>query len=103
MVAFAGTNPGATKKTKEDKISKTISLNGTIEDAENSEKLVCAKIEIEKLGLKVFTDIEGKFELSDLSPGDYTIKVSYISYQEIEINSADLAGMKELKIELKPL
>lgn len=103
IVAFAGINPNEKKETKADKISKTISLAGTIEDAESSEKLVCAQIEIEKLGLKVFTDIEGNFELNDLTSGDFTLKISYISYQEIEISSADLAGIKELKIELKPL
>jgi len=100
---FGESNPIPNNNSKNEKSSKSISISGTIEDAENSEKLVCARIEIEKLGLKVFSDIEGNFEINDLASGDFTLKISYISYHEIEINSADLAKMNKMKIELKPL
>ncbi len=100
---IAANNPSPRKNSNNEKSSKSISLSGTIEDAENSEKLVCATIEIEKLGLKVFSDIEGNFQINDLKSGDFTLKISYISYQEIQINAAELSENKTLNIKLKPL
>jgi len=103
IFAFSGNNPGEKNDTKAPNISKSFSLVGTIEDAESSEKLVCAMIEIEKLGLKVFTDLEGNFEINDLLSNDFTLKISYISYQEIEIHSAEVGDKNVLNIQLKPL
>lgn len=83
--------------------STKICVSGFVEDLTNSEKLVCAKIEIEELGKTLFTDILGNYQIEDIEPGTYTLKVSYISYEELEMRAIKITEEKELNIQLKPL
>jgi hypothetical protein len=101
--AIAGIKPEVKSERGNKSPLKNFLLTGTVEDAGNQEKLVCAKIEIEQAGIKIFTDLEGNFEISDLTAGDFTLKVSYISYCETEIHSSEISGKDQLTIKLKPL
>ncbi len=84
-------------------VLKTFSFNGSVIDQETGEKLVCAKIEIEDTGMTVFTDIKGDFSISCFQPGEYKLKVSYISYEEKEILSCFDENTKQMTITLSPL
>ena len=57
---------------------------GKIIDKSNGEGLVGAAVLIEKTTQGVVTDIEGNFSL-DIAPGDYTLVVSFISYETVKI------------------
>jgi hypothetical protein len=80
-----------------------LSFNGSVIDQNTGEKLVCAKIEIEDAGITVFTDIKGDFSISGFHPGEYKMKVSYISYEEREILSCFDENTKQMTITLSPL
>jgi hypothetical protein len=93
-----GKNSGSPKSARE-----AISISGNVEDITNSEKLVCAKIEIEELDKTLFTDIMGNYTIENVKPGTYTLKVSYISYEELNIEEMLIGQKTELNIRLKPL
>ena len=62
----------------------TGTVAGKIIDKSNGEGLVGAAVLIEKTTQGVVTDIEGNFSL-DIAPGDYTLVVSFISYETAKI------------------
>ncbi|MCF8365084.1 MAG: carboxypeptidase-like regulatory domain-containing protein [Bacteroidales bacterium] len=100
--AVSGDGNGANSKIAE-KLVSSISVSGFVEDLTNNEKLVCAKIEIEELDKTLFTDILGNYCIENIEPGTYTFKVSYISYEELELKQITIGSQKELNIQLKPL
>ena len=57
-------------------------LRGRIIDKEN-QTLPGASIFIEKLQMGVTSDVNGFFTLSNLEPGTYTVKVSYVGYSPV--------------------
>lgn len=57
-------------------------VSGTVTDAITGEALAGAAVEIENTDIRVFTDLEGKFQFDQLNVGTYSIKVKYISYQD---------------------
>lgn len=99
IVALASGENGA----KNDNVKASVSVSGAVEDMLSSEKLVCAKIEIDELDMTIFTDIQGNYSIDNIEPGNYTLKVSYISYEELELKQITIGGQKELNIQLKPL
>ncbi|MBU2650264.1 MAG: carboxypeptidase-like regulatory domain-containing protein, partial [Bacteroidetes bacterium] len=80
-------------------------ITGKVTDKLSGEELVCANIFIDGLDMKVCTDVEGKFSISNLEPGNYTIKVSYISYKETVVENVRIKKNKsnELEILLEPI
>ena len=81
----------------------SVSISGSVEDLHTSEKLVCAKIEIEELDKIIFTDILGNYEIPEIKPGKYTFKVSYIAYEETKRSEVIVSNSNEVNIQLKPL
>jgi len=80
-------------------------ITGKVIDKLSGEELVCAKILIDGLDMKACTDIEGKFSISNLEPGIYTLKVSYISYKEAVVENVRIKKNRsnELEILLEPI
>ncbi|MFP8487834.1 TonB-dependent receptor domain-containing protein [Gracilimonas sp. Q87] len=64
-------------------------LRGTIIDDETAEPIFGATIYIQSTGTGTTSDFDGKFELQ-LDPGEYTLRISYISYQTIEIEDVEI-------------
>jgi len=93
-VALNGASPaensGITEKKHEVKAENTFALSGSVIDQETGEKLICAKIEI-------------KEAISGFQPGDYNLKVSYISYEEKVIKSRFDEQTQQMTITLLPL
>ena len=59
---------------------------GNISDYEvNNEPLIFAQVEIEGTTKSVQTNFHGNFEFSDLTPGNYTLKISYLGYETLEV------------------
>jgi len=97
---FAENDPEA----KGSETGSPVKISGIIKDIETDEELVCAKIEIVELDKKVFTDLRGKFNITGLAPGDITLRVSYIAYEEKEITvSSAKIHQDELVIRLRQL
>ncbi len=83
------------------KSSNLISVAGQIIDNESGEALSGVLVKIEEAGNRIYTDLEGKFEISNLVTGNYRISVSFISYENRKLN-LELNGEENgpLKIQL---
>ena len=57
-------------------------VRGKVYDAESGETLVGASIVVEGTTKGTTTDMDGKYTLSGLEPGNYTFVVSFVSYQK---------------------
>ncbi|MGB5386103.1 MAG: carboxypeptidase-like regulatory domain-containing protein [Eudoraea sp.] len=59
---------------------------GTILDKEmNNEPLLFANINIKNTPTTVQTNFHGNFEIDNINPGEYTLVVSYLGYETIEV------------------
>ena len=85
--------------------SKTISIAGKITDKQSDEELVGVTIEVEGTDIMVYTDMNGQYSIENLTPGDYTLNIKYISYQETVIEDLKLekTEAKDLDIQLRLL
>ena len=78
-------------------IAQTSSINGTVIDSVNNNVLIGANVVIQGTSLGVATDNEGKYSISNINPGTYIIKVSYIGY-ETSSKEIDISGDGENEI-----
>ncbi len=71
--------------------AQTGSIAGTIIDAENSQTLIGATVRVQGLSaVGTITDIDGRYRITELAPGNYTIIVSYVSYKEKSISDIEV-------------
>jgi len=77
-------------------VVSSVKLNGIIFDKDTKESLAGAVITLN--GQKIYSDLDGKFDLSNVS-GKVQLKVSLISYEEQTIEF-DSSNNSTLKIEL---
>lgn len=62
------------------------SVIGTILDKEmNNEPLLFANVQMKNSPKSVQTNFHGNFEIPDIDPGNYTLVVSYLGYETLEI------------------
>jgi len=89
LVLFTGTIigselPGDINVTTPPAVSakaESVVLEGTIVDSQTMESLAGVTLEIVGTETAVFTDFDGNFSVTDLSPGYYDIIIRYVSYQ----------------------
>ncbi len=80
----------------------TVSMEGTIIDADTQETLAGVTVKIAGTDVEVKTDLDGNFIIDGLYPGDYNLEVSYISYKETKILTAVSADSNnQMKLSLK--
>jgi len=68
----------------------SMNINGVITDVDTDETLAGVLVTIEGTDIKTLTDLDGKFSFDGLDVGDYQLKVSYISYKEVEVKDIDI-------------
>ncbi len=56
-------------------------IEGVIVDKLNNEPLAGVEVTLLDCNIKVYTNLDGKFEFENIVPGAHAIKVEYISYQ----------------------
>lgn len=62
------------------------SVAGTILDKEmNNEPLLFANVQLKNTSKSIQTNFHGNFEIHDIKRGDYTLVVSYLGYETLEI------------------
>lgn len=74
-------------------------ITGTVIDKVNNEPLIGATVRVEGQTIGGITDLDGKFELDNVEPGDVTLVISFISYQtvrltELEIKSDEITSVQ---------
>ncbi len=61
--------------------SQTGSIRGVVKENGTGETIIGANVVIDGTTTGTSTDLDGKFEISNLVPGSYTLKITYISYE----------------------
>ena len=66
---------------------QTGSISGKITDKSNNEELIGANVLVTGTTIGASTDIDGKYNIKGLDEGNYTIKISYISYNSVTVEN----------------
>ena len=77
------------------------SLSGEVVSASTDEALAGANIYITQLQRGASTDIDGQYEIQNIQPGTYRVRVSYIGFRTIERNIEISSGSNTLNFELE--
>jgi len=67
-------------------IAQNLSVSGSVKDAQSNEPLPFATVIVKGTVTGTSTDLSGNFRISGLHSGMYTLKVTYIGYESIDIN-----------------
>jgi len=85
--------------------SATGQIKGTIIDRETEKPVLGASILVVGTARGAMTDLDGKYIITQVGPGTYTLKVTHVSYQEVEVTNvevkSDLTKEVSLKLEKK--
>lgn len=80
----------------------TVAISGTVIDMVTGEALAGATVTVDNTDIKTYTDFEGKFYFNSLTVGTYDLKVSYISYQETNLENLQIAeNSKGIEVKMK--
>ncbi|TDW48120.1 TonB-dependent receptor [Flavobacterium sp. 270] len=83
--------------------AKASDLKGNVYDSETGEPLVGVSVSLTNTNENTVTGLDGSFKLSKLSSGNYTLKISYTTYQSISKEiTIDKEGSQDLKFYLQP-
>ncbi len=78
------------------------SIKGKVIDKKTKEAIIGATVSIVGTYLAVPTDFNGNYTLTNVKPGDYTLKVVYLGYKELIYNGVKVtaAGTTTLNLQL---
>jgi hypothetical protein len=82
-------------------VPNTVTISGKVIDKASQEALAGALIKIDGLEKEVYTDLDGNFSISGISPDTYKIKCTMISYSEQEEEIVIDEKVKNLEIQLQ--
>lgn len=77
-------------------------LRGVVTDSVSKEPLIGANVFLRGTSLGAVTDREGKYRVAGISPGSYSVRVSYIGYVTKEITRNIVSGENSLNSALLP-
>lgn len=81
-------------------VAQTGTIAGVLVDAENGETLIGANARIEGTATGAATDIDGRFAISNVEPGTYTLVFSYIGYNTATVTEVVVAAGETTRLEL---
>ena len=61
-------------------------VSGLIRDSQTGEPLPGANVMLAKTSLGASTDVDGKYAISDVPPGAYTLRATYVGYTEKQVS-----------------
>ncbi len=84
--------------------NKTGIIQGIIKDKKDNSELIGVSVLIKGTSFGAATDVNGKFSIKNIKPGEYSIEVTYIGYTKVLITGIRVkAGeIKELNVEMQP-
>lgn len=78
-----------------------VDLSGTVTSKQKGEPLEGAHVKLQGTYQSTVTNYQGAFEFKDMDPGTYTLRVSYLGYQDTK-RKIQLDEAKNLTVALKP-
>ena len=66
------------------RVAHTLEL--TVKDKDNKEPIIMATIQLQPTGMLAVTNADGKATLRNIDEGNYTVNVSYVGYETLNIN-----------------
>lgn len=82
-------------------LSQTGTIKGVIADAKTKETLVAATVMIEgTIGKGAVADLDGNFLIANLTPGTYSLKVSYVAYLPLVVKDVVVESSKETELNI---
>ncbi len=79
--------------------AQTGTIRGTVIEDETGEPIIGANILIVEAGTGNVTDLDGQFSI-DMAPGTYTVKISYVGFQELTIEEVEVTTDEVTLLEL---
>ncbi len=76
-------------------------IAGKVTDKKTGETLIGLTIKVSGTNAGVSTDVEGRYVLSGLTPGKYSLIFSYIGYQSKLITDVDVAAGKVIPVDIQ--
>lgn len=78
-------------------------IRGIVNDSKNGETLVACQLALQGTSIGAITDLDGKFELKDVTPGNYNLIFVYISYENLVLPvTVGKGDTVNLKVRLNP-
>jgi outer membrane receptor for ferrienterochelin and colicin len=74
--------------------AQTGSIEGMVIDKKTNEALVGANVVIEGINTYAVADYDGRYKIGNLKPGQYSLKVTYVSYRSVIIDSVIVMANK---------
>ncbi len=65
-------------------------IKGQITDKSTGEPIIGANVIVDKTNLGAATDVDGNYFIINISPGTYTLVISYIGYQRIRVSDIEV-------------
>jgi CarboxypepD_reg-like domain/TonB-dependent Receptor Plug Domain len=88
-------------------LAQTGKISGTIVDRETNQPLIGANVLVVGTSLGAATDVNGNYNIFNIPPGSYTLKASYLGYQDVIIDNvlvnSGLTTQKDFKLPTKSL
>src|SRR3984893_9676060 len=84
LLSARGLTPAAAQERKG-------TINGHVTDA-NQDPLVGARVELQPSGQYAVSDAQGQFKISDLTPGKYTLTISYVGFKPFSMDVTVASG-----------
>ncbi|MGC6490551.1 MAG: TonB-dependent receptor [Flavobacteriales bacterium] len=79
--------------------AQTVKVYGQVTNSINNDPIPFANIIVDGTSLGTTTDIDGNFELLDLSPGEYNFKCTYIGFDPNTKTEVQLSPNKSLRLD----
>ncbi len=100
---FSGLADNKEHKPAEADKPTTVTITGKVADELTGELLVGVEVKLKGTDKKVYTDFDGNFFFEDITPGEYSITASYISYEKNTTEKTIDIFSSQLNVKLKPV
>ena len=76
-------------------------LQGVVLDEQTGDVMEGATVTIVGTYLGAYADAKGNFKISNIKPGEYTVRVTYISYAEKQLTGIEIIAGKSVQLTIK--
>lgn len=80
-------------------LAQTATLSGVVKDKETGETLPGATVLLVGTYVGTSTDLNGRYEITGIKPGDYSVKFSFVGYSDQLFNGIRLSEAKPNKLD----